>query len=298
MSNHPPNGPSMGKTESLAWIVLAYIAAFAIGLNVASGLQGVTSAWWAGVWADVAATAMIFAFSMMFANSSFYDAYWSVLPPVLVAFWVLSPEATDSNVMRQWLTLGVTTAWGVRLTANWAIGWTGMEHEDWRYVMLREKSPRLWPLVSFGGVHLYPTIQVLLTLLPAYIATTGAAALGIWGLVGAGVSVVGIALESLADQQLRVFRQREERGAIINEGLWAWCRHPNYLGEQLFWWGLWFLALDADLGAAWTVIGPASLSCMFVFATIPMMDKRLLASRPAYAEHMKRVPSLIPRPPR
>ena len=58
------------------------------------------------------------------------------------------------------------------------------------------------------------------------------------------------------------------------------------------------MALDAGLDAAWTVIGPLSLSCMFIFATIPMMDERLIKSRPAYKAHMEQVPSLIPRPPR
>ena len=35
---------------------------------------------------DVAATVVVFAFSIGFRNSSFYDVYWSAAPPVLLLF--------------------------------------------------------------------------------------------------------------------------------------------------------------------------------------------------------------------
>ena len=81
-------------------------------------------------------------------------------------------------------------------------------------------------------------------------------------------------------------------------GLWAWCRHPNYLGEMGFWWGLWLLGIAADAGVWWTVVGPISITLLFVGISIPMIDRRHVARRPGYAEHMRAVPSLLPRPPR
>ena len=39
-----------------------------------------------------------------------------------------------------------TNAWAVRLTWNWARGWTGLGHEDWRYVDIRSATGALyWP---------------------------------------------------------------------------------------------------------------------------------------------------------
>jgi steroid 5-alpha reductase family enzyme len=32
----------------------------------------------------------------------------------------------------------------------------------------------------------------------------------------------------------------------MDMGLWRWCRHPNYLGEVLFWVSLWLFAIAAD----------------------------------------------------
>jgi steroid 5-alpha reductase family enzyme len=81
-------------------------------------------------------------------------------------------------------------------------------------------------------------------------------------------------------------------------GLWRYSRHPNYLGEILFWWGLWLFGLAAAPDWWWTVIGPITMVLLFVFVSVPMMDRRSTARRPGYVRHMRRVPALFPRPPR
>ena len=37
---------------------------------------------------DILATLTIFLFSVLFNNSSLYDPYWSVVPPMVLLFWV------------------------------------------------------------------------------------------------------------------------------------------------------------------------------------------------------------------
>src|SRR3546814_9121630 len=74
-----------GKTSALALITLAYIACIAAGAAVLYGLH--LPALWDTLVADVVATIVIFAFSRAFKNSSFYDAYWSVIPPLLAIYW-------------------------------------------------------------------------------------------------------------------------------------------------------------------------------------------------------------------
>ena len=73
-------------------------------------------------------------------------------PPLIVAYLIL---AGDGNPARQGLVAVVVGLWAVRLTANWAYGWQGLDHEDWRYRDLaRTAGPWWWPL-SFFGVHLF-----------------------------------------------------------------------------------------------------------------------------------------------
>jgi len=98
----------------------------------------------------------------------------------------------------------------------------------------------------------------------------------------------------VADEQLRAFRKERREGEILARGLWAFSRHPNYFGEVSFWWGLFLFALAADPGAWWSGVGAAAITALFVFASIPLLDRRSAARRPAYAEHMKRVSALVP----
>lgn len=243
--------------------------------------------------ADVAATVVVFCFSLASGNSSLYDPYWSVAPIAIAAYlaWVGGAVA-----WREAAVLVLVTAWGVRLTFNFLRGWQGLHHEDWRYVDLRRRHGRLYWLVSFAGIHLFPTLLVYLGCVALYPAlVTGGRPLG--GLDAAALLVTGgaIVLETLADEQLRRFRRHKKPGEILQSGLWSLCRHPNYLGEVLFWWGLYLFALAAEPGAWWSGAGAVMITALFVFVSIPMIDRRSLQRRPGYAEHMKQLPALVPR---
>jgi steroid 5-alpha reductase family enzyme len=244
-------------------------------------------------WADLAATMVVFLASMAVGNSSLYDPYWSVAPAVVVTVWVLGHRGP-----RPFLVLALMLIWAVRLTANWAISWCGPGHEDWRYVQIRsETAGRLpWWLVSLTGIQLVPTLVVFAGLLAVWPAL-GTRPLNLLDLAGFVVTAAAIALETAADVQLRRFaRDPAHRGQVADRGLWRLSRHPNYLGEIGFWWGMWLFGLAAAPSWWWAVAGPIVMVLLFALVSVPLMDRRSLARRPGYAEHMRRVPALIPRP--
>ncbi len=247
---------------------------------------------------DLAATLVIFGFSLGLRNASTYDAYWSVAPIALTAFWFV-PAASTANPVRLAIVAALVVWWGWRLTYNWARGWTGFGHEDWRYVDLRRKTGLAWPLVNLLGIHLFPTVQVFLGLLPVHAVATSAAPLGVLDGVAAAVTAGAILLEQTADRQLHQFRLRKARGdasGTLNTGVWAWSRHPNYLGEMGFWWGLWLFAVG--IGAeGWRVAGAAAITLMFVFVSVPLIEARHRARRPDY-DDVAAPGVLFPRPPR
>jgi steroid 5-alpha reductase family enzyme len=248
-------------------------------------------------WADLVATVVVFAASMLFGNSSLYDPYWSVIPPLIAAGWLLS--TTDTLNVRQVILLALMTVWAVRLTANWAIGWSGLSHEDWRYAKIRaDTTGRVpWWLASFISIHLVPTLFVYLGLLAVWPSVTGHAPFGWLDVLAIVVTAGAIGLETLSDVQLHRFTaERANRGKVADVGLWRHSRHPNYLGEISFWWGLWLFGLAAAPGWWWTVIGPLAMTGLFVGVSIPMMEARSLARRPAYASYQKQVPMLFPGP--
>lgn len=287
------------RTRAFLWIVVAYLAATVVAL-VAGIAVGHRHPIEIALVADVAATLVIFAFSFRFGNSSFYDAYWSVAPP-LVALWFSFAPGAQGVPARQALVLALVLLWAIRLTANWARGWSGLDHEDWRYVDLRHKAgPAGYWLVSLVGLHGMPTAIVFLGLLPLWPAlASGTRPLGWLDGVAGAVTLAGVAFEFFADNDLRRFRlSKPPPGAILESGLWAWSRHPNYLGEMLFWIGLALFSLAAGGFAWWAWVGAAAMVAMFLGASIPMKENRMLERRPGYAERQRRVSLLIPRPPR
>lgn len=249
----------------------------------------------------VAATLVIFAFSFVRNNSSFFDAYWSVIPMTTVVWlaWMGFERGTLPPA-RAALVITLVWAWGARLTFNWWRGWTGLDHEDWRYVEFRHKFPRLYWLVSLSGIHLFPCILVFAgcaSLWPALV--TGDAPLGWLDAVAAVVTAGAIVIEATADQQLWRWRQSEHPPeAYMRTGLWSWSRHPNYFGETSFWWGLFLFAIAAHPGSWWAITGPGLMTALFVFISIPMMEKRTLAKRPHYADHIAKTSMFVPLPPR
>lgn len=131
MTNEAP-----GLRKSFAVCAAAYAVAFAVAWGTAVSVPTEDPIWIA-FFADLAATVAIFAFSFAYDNSSFYDAYWSVAPIPIVFLWALYPagaQALEGPWLRQVLVLALVSAWGIRLTFNWARSWHGLSHEDWRYV--------------------------------------------------------------------------------------------------------------------------------------------------------------------
>lgn len=270
----------------------AYVTALIFGGAALSALSGGLHPLLATLGADVIATLVIFVFSLALNNSSMYDPYWSVAPIAIAAAWA----ATGGGGIVSVVLLAVIVAWGLRLTYNFFRGWPGLHHEDWRYVSYREGSGLLYWAISLGGFHLFPTLAVFGGLLPAWYAfSSGGDSLNVGMVLGAAISLGGVVLEAVADNQLRDFRRdRTDPDQILAEGVWAWCRHPNYLGEITFWWGLWIFGVSVDPSALWTGLGALVITIMFQAVSLPLVDNRMLAKRPHYQEHIDRRPAIWP----
>jgi len=277
----------------------AYAAAAAMAVAVAHAVpfeHPITVA----LSADLAATCVVFAFSFAFRNSSFYDAYWSVTPPFIAAYWLASAAASGAAGARQLVVLGLVCAWAVRLTYNWLRWWEGLGHEDWRYRNLQKTTGKAYWLVSFAGIHVLPTLWVFGGCLPLYPALAlGTAPFGALDWVAAIVTAGAILLEAVADQELaRHRRSRPPAGQTLTTGLRRYSRHPNYLGEMGFWWGLYLFGLAAAPAWWWTVIGPAAITAMFRFVSLPMIETHMQEGRPDYKAYAERTNLVVPGPSR
>ena len=256
------------------------------------------------------AVAVIFSGSLIFNNSSVFDPWWSVAPPLMVVFYLSSVLSSESLIRDSGSWMGsvllssprililflLTLAYSVRLTWNFLRNWPGMKHEDWRYVDFRTNTGKAYWIVSFSGIHVFPALMVFGGTLSIWVTVVqGYRPMNFADLLAILVTGYAILLEATADWQLRNFLAKNtEAGKTMNQGLWSLSRHPNYLGEILFWWGLYLFALAANPSFWWVIIGPMAITLMFIFASIPMIEKRMLKRRKDYQAYQEKVSMLVP----
>ncbi len=198
----------LNRTKSYLLLTFIYALASAVGIFVYIALP--FDMWLRLLISDVCATAFVFMFSLALGNASVYDPYWSVAPVVILL--ALSFSVT-LNYLKVMLLIAVLI-WGVRLTVNFAYTFHNFEYQDWRYVMLKEKTGRLYPLVNFLGIHLFPTLVVYLCVLPAAFVLTSDSAGSPVSIPFAVLILLAVLLQGTADFQMHRFRKNRNANFI------------------------------------------------------------------------------------
>jgi steroid 5-alpha reductase family enzyme len=282
------------RRSGLLICLLAYLTAFLVCYLFGSVFYGKNILLYAFI-LNILATVTVFLFSMLLNNSSIYDPYWSIAPPTVFLYWIIAGNPAEINIYRQGLIMCLVLFWSIRLTWNWIRRWQGLIDEDWRYRNFRKKYPASYWAVSFFGIHLFPTLIVFLgciSVFPALIMISSS--LNIIDLIAGFVTITGIIIETLSDNQLRRHLRKGREQPFLSAGLWKYSRHPNYFGEVIFWIGIFIFSLTSYTVIWWTIPGPIVILLLFFFISVPMTDKRMLQRRRGYREYYKRTSGLIP----
>ncbi len=242
--------------------------------------------------ANVCATIAVWIFGIIFKNSSVYDPYWSVAPIVIIIFWIFKMDTAWS--LNEILFFSAIFIWGMRLTINWAIRFKGMDHQDWRYSMLRQKNIHMWFFTNLMGINMMPTLIVYIALIPAYYGIGLEKRANLGTIIGFLICIAAALLQYFADKQMGRFKREKTSQQYIDRGLWRYSRHPNYFGEVIFWWGIWIMQVSLQPAVWWAVFGPISMTILFLSVSIPMMENHIIASRPGYVHYQKKVSMLFP----
>jgi len=281
------------RRASRAVVVATYVGSAAAFILVA-GAVGRSDSWWAISAGYLASVVVVYVVGQVVKNAGIFGPWWNVMPSVAAVWLAIGADEVDDT--RRWLVPACVLLWGIRSTVHWALCWPGLAHESWRHADLYRSGrvPR-W-LVDLVVVHLVPTIIVALACLPlvAALSNTGNP-FGALDVVAAVVVVLAVGLEAVADEQLRRFNRGKAPSDLMDAGTWARSRHPNYLGEIGFWWGVWVFALASSWDAVWTVIGPIEITVMFMVASIPLSERRSAAKRLGWFDYVERTPVLLPR---
>ncbi|MBQ3084016.1 MAG: DUF1295 domain-containing protein [Clostridia bacterium] len=281
----------MKKLKQSRWmsfiaVAIVYLAAAGVGVAV---YRMVELPWWLALLiADVAATAVTFLFSLVFGNASVYDPYWSVQPPMILGCFAAAGSLNWFGI----LLLAAVGFWGLRLTLNWAYTFHGLNHQDWRYTMLKEKTGVFYPLINFIGIHMVPTLVVYGCVLPAAYAMRHALQGNVGSVLFLLISLGAAVMQGAADIQMHRYR-KNRNGSFIRVGLWKHSRHPNYLGEILMWWGVALAVLCAAPAAWYLGWGALANTVLFFAVSIPMAEGRQ-SKKEGYAAYKAETRMLLP----
>jgi steroid 5-alpha reductase family enzyme len=117
-------------------------------------------------------------------------------------------------------------------------------------------------------------------------------------IAGVAVWALGLLFEAVGDHQLRQFKaDPANTGVIMDRGLWAWTRHPNYFGDACVWWGLWLASIAGTISLT-TVLSPVVMTYFLVYATGARLTEKYMANREGFDEYRSRTSFFVPRPPR
>jgi len=240
---------------------------------------------------------LIWLWSLKRRDVSMVDAFWA--PGFALMAWT-SLLLTGVTSPLALLLTGLTSLWAIRLGTYLFSRWRAHAEEDRRYAAMRRKHGPAFARVSLLTVFGLQGALIWLISLPLQLALMSQPAppLGLLALAGTLLFLAGFSLEAAADAQLHAFkRDPANEGKVMDRGLWAWSRHPNYFGNAVLWWGLFVVAAEAD-AARWAFFAPLLMTFLLLRVSgVSLLEKTIGKRRPAYAEYQRRVNAFVPLPP-
>ncbi len=227
--------------------------------------------------------------SVVIKNASIIDIGWG-LGFVIVAWVGFLQNITWASA----LVTALVSLWGLRLAYHIFKRNHG-QPEDYRYANFRKVWGKNYYVRAFFQLFMFQGLMMLIISLGfIHVNSTGSIVNLPLAIIGALVWLIGYIFEVVGDAQLRKFVSNpDNKGKILDTGLWRYTRHPNYFGEAVLWWGIFIIALGA--GAPWyTVLSPLTINILVRYVSgVPMLEKRL-AQRKEFAEYMENTSVFIP----
>jgi steroid 5-alpha reductase family enzyme len=226
-------------------------------------------------------------------NASYIDVGWGmgfVLTSLLVQL--------KANHPLGWILVIMISIWGIRLSTH-IFQRNFKKPEDYRYANFRKSWGKAYALRSYFQLFLLQGLLMYLISI-ANIVSQNMAVLVSIPLVISGILLFafGLSLESIADAQLKKHvGDPQNKGRLIQSGLWKYSRHPNYFGEALVWWGIYLVSIG--FGAPlWTILSPIVITLLVRYVSgVPMLEERL-KRYPEYADYVRQTSIFIPKMPK
>jgi steroid 5-alpha reductase family enzyme len=230
--------------------------------------------------------------SIVLKNVSIIDLFWGfgfVLTGWIYFFFTEGYEA------RKILLMVLVTIWGFRLSAY--LAWRNIgKGEDFRYQEFRKKYGEKYWWISFFQTFLLQGILMWLISAPLlgaqiYFFNTS---LNIFDIIGILFWIIGIIFEAGGDYQLAKFKSNpDNKGKVLDSGLWRYTRHPNYFGDASVWWGYGLISIAA--GSYLPVLGSILMTALIIKVSgVALLEKTLTNNKPQYKSYVEKTSAFFP----
>ncbi|MGD8330694.1 MAG: DUF1295 domain-containing protein [Acidobacteriota bacterium] len=245
----------------------------------------------------LAAVVLLWLISLLRRDASVVDPFWG---PGFVMIAAVAYAVGSGYEPRRLLIMAMVAVWGLRLGLH-LLARNLREGEDRRYRAMRDYWGASFPWVSLASVFLLQGVLMWLISLPiqAVAVAAGPQQVTIFDLIGGLSWGTGMLFEAIGDEQLRRFKaDPANRGRVLDSGLWAYTRHPNYFGDALVWWGIFTVAAGVP-GGWWTFFSPLMMTFFLLKVSgVAMLERDIADRRPAYREYIERTSAFLPWPPK
>ena len=245
----------------------------------------------------MAAVTLIWIISLPLKDVSIVDIYWGPGFVVLIAATIWGVNSIGARGV---LIAGLVTFWALRLGVHLFLRWRRTGHEDRRYAAMRKKVGSSFAWKSLFTVFWLQGVIMWIVSLPIQTALRAPQEpIGFPAILGAAVALAGVLCEAVADHQLTRFgRDPANVGRVLDTGLWAWSRHPNYFGDVVMWWGI-FVICEAGGSPWWSAVGPIVMTYTLLRVSgVTLLERKITDRRPEYADYIRRTSAFIPSPPK
>lgn len=285
-------GDARGKAWHYLLSPLPLLVILAIWVLPPGEGRRVAVAWVGGGAAALSLLLLTWVAGSLKRNHGLMDVVYPIAPGVIAwSTWLLTGAMSVSAA----LALLAVTLWGLRLSLQTL----GQNHAQERepYASWRARGGARWHLWSLFQVYLLQGVMIWLWSAPLVFAVAASDA-GLMPWLGFAVWTCGFLLQATADRQLARFRAAGGgRGRILDTGVWALVRQPNYLGEAIMWWGYFLCGLAHPLG--WMAIGAPIFAAWFMgFGSAgPFKERHMARTRgEAWQAYCRRTPRFFPWP--
>lgn len=184
--------------------------------------------------------------------------------------------------------------WGSRL-AYYIFKRNYKKEEDYRYQQMRENWGKKVNLIAYFNIFMTQGLIMYIIALPVIVNNISSlSGFYLTDIIGLVIWIIGYFFEVVGDYQLKTFiKDINNKGKIMQSGLWKYTRHPNYFGEATMWFGIFFLTINSKLGLA-GIISPLLITSLLLFVSgVPLLEKKY-ADNIEFQEYAKRTSKFIP----